>query len=42
MVVAISTVQGYCKSIYKKLGIHRKDDLIEIVEREMASIKNQL
>ena len=42
MVVAISTVQGYCKSIYKKLGIHRKDDLIEIVESEMASIKNQL
>ena len=39
MAVAVSTVQGYCKSIYKKLGIHRKDDLIEIVESETRTIK---
>lgn len=39
MVVAMSTVQGYCKSIYKKLGIHRKDELIEVIEEEEFTIR---
>ena len=33
LVVAPSTVQGYCKSIYRKMDIHRKDELIEAVNQ---------
>lgn len=32
LTVAVSTVKGYSKSIYRKMGIHRKDELIEIVK----------
>ncbi len=31
LVVAESTVKGYGKSIYRKMGIHRKDELIAMV-----------
>ena len=30
--VAPATVQGYSKSIYRKMGIHKKDELIEVVD----------
>lgn len=30
--MSVSTVQSHSKSIYRKLGIHRKDELIEMVE----------
>lgn len=43
MTVALSTVQGYNKSIYRKVGIHRKDELIEIVsgiEKELRDGEN--
>lgn len=33
LTVATSTVQGYSKSIYRKMGIHRKDELIEAVRK---------
>ena len=33
LTVATSTVQGYNKSIYRKMGIHRKDELIEAVRK---------
>lgn len=33
LTVAPSTVQGYSKSIYRKMGIHRKDELIEAVRK---------
>lgn len=32
MGVAVSTVKGYSKTIYTKMGIHRKDELNEIVK----------
>ena len=38
LTVAVSTVKGYSKSIYRKMGIHRKDELIEIVKET----KNQV
>lgn len=44
MTVAVSTVQGYCKSIYRKLGIHRKDELIEAancIEQELRDAAMQ-
>lgn len=31
LVVAESTIKGYSKSIYRKMGIHRKDELIAMV-----------
>ena len=31
MVVSQGTIQSYSKSIYRKMGIHRKDELIELV-----------
>ena len=37
LVVATSTVQSHSKSIYRKMGIHRKDELIQIVNEEKAS-----
>lgn len=36
--VAPSTVQGYSKSIYRKMGIHRKDELIEAVNQLEQSL----
>lgn len=33
LTVAPSTIQGYSKSIYRKMGIHRKDELIEAVRK---------
>lgn len=33
LIVTPSTIQGYNKSIYRKMGIHRKDELIEIVNQ---------
>ncbi len=38
LVVAASTVKGYSKSIYRKMGIHRKDELIETVNEAKRSI----
>ena len=44
MTVALSTIQGYNKSIYRKMGIHRKDELIEEVrrtERELERLNQE-
>lgn len=38
LTVAVSTVKGYSKSIYLKMGIHRKDELIEIVKETKARV----
>lgn len=38
LVVAASTVQGYCKSIYRKMGIHRKDELIDAVNHAKSEL----
>lgn len=32
MCLAPATVQGYSKSLYRKLGIHKKDELIEMID----------
>jgi DNA-binding CsgD family transcriptional regulator len=36
LVISLGTVQSHSKNIYKKLGIHKKDELIEIFETEDA------
>ena len=41
LVIAVSTVQGYNKSIYRKMGIHRKDELIEIVNQTAEDLTSQ-
>ncbi|WP_172137015.1 helix-turn-helix transcriptional regulator [Adlercreutzia sp. ZJ473] len=44
LVVAPGTIQGYSKSIYRKMGIHRKDELIEAVnqvKRRIADTSDQ-
>lgn len=38
LVVAASTVKGYSKSIYRKMSIHRKDELIEMVNETKRRI----
>lgn len=38
LTVAVSTVKGYSKSIYRKMGIHRKDELIEIVKETKKQV----
>ncbi len=38
LVVAVSTVQGYCKSIYRKMDIHRKDELIDAVNQAKSEL----
>ena len=38
LTVAVSTVKGYRKSIYRKMGIHRKDELIEIVKETKSQV----
>ncbi|MBQ3106012.1 MAG: helix-turn-helix transcriptional regulator [Eggerthellaceae bacterium] len=32
------TVQGYSKSVYRKMGIHKKDELIEMVAQEKRNL----
>lgn len=39
MTVALSTVQGYSKSVYRKMDIHRKDELIEAVNSLEQSLR---
>ena len=34
--ISTHTVQSHMKSIYRKLGVHKKQELIELVERETA------
>lgn len=41
LVVTVGTVQGYCKSIYRKLNIHRKDELIEEVNRVKSTLNKE-
>ena len=36
--VVPGTVQGYSKSIYRKMGVHKKDELIEIVDLAKRSL----
>ena len=31
--IALSTVQGYSKSLYKKLGVHSRQEVVDLVER---------
>lgn len=36
--VVPGTIQGYSKSIYRKMGVHKKDELIEIVDEAKHSL----
>jgi DNA-binding CsgD family transcriptional regulator len=36
--ITTGTVQSYCKSIYRKMGIHKKDELIDAVEAQRRLI----
>ena len=31
--IALSTAQGYSKSLYRKLGVHGKQELVDLVDR---------
>ncbi|MDR2492722.1 MAG: helix-turn-helix transcriptional regulator [Coriobacteriales bacterium] len=37
LVISINTVQYHCRNIYKKLGIHRKQELIDIFNNEVTT-----
>lgn len=37
--LSVGTVQTYCKNIYRKMGIHKKDELIDAVESSKRQLK---
>lgn len=37
--LSVGTVQTYCKNIYRKMGIHKKDELIDAVESSKKQLK---